>query len=297
MSTPAQFITKAAHIAGISLLLILLANHIAIERNIGTMERACARLDGKVLVCGDSHMQKGVQESGNVVNISESAESYWLTYLKLSAITEYGAHPDWILLGIGHHNLAPYYDEYIDGPLAAASLWDDAHFLSYSYFMLAARHPGALTAKGFIKEVRFNVATALWLEQVRDILGGYSNEYTPAHSDTRATDVRLAQQYSHPGTSVSNLRWLDSVIALCQRNEIPIVGLSTPTSPYYRQNIPPGVAHSTKTLIDTRRIDAFIDYSDLDLPDSMYLPDGDHLNARGAQAFSQILWGSSNQYP
>jgi hypothetical protein len=105
-------------------------------------------------------------------------------------------------------------------------------------------------------------------------------------------DKRAIQQYyihdTLRGFSEINITYLQKIIELCKNENVELVVLNTPLHPYYKNKIPKKFIDKYNELIINNSLKQ-IDFSGLDLSDSCFIPDGDHVSERGATITSNYL--------
>ncbi len=242
----------------------------------------------KTLFAGDSHIEQAIDDRllPNCKNIGRSAETYLFTFYKLKKILSRNPGISAVNLGIGCHNFsAKVNHEFTDGRYAAT--------ISPAYFY-------ALPAAQQLDVLKWNVAELpLFFRNILKswampaitggkfpIVGGYPTKAIATRVSEKEVGKRIAFQYFNSGKisrfSTADLQYLDSIIFLCRSRNIKLSLLSTPVHPSYHSKVPNAYQSKLKTVIMKCRI-AYTDFSTLALTDDCYLPDGDHLSAKGVK--------------
>lgn len=242
------------------------------------------KLSGNIstIFIGDSHIQTAINDSliENSINISSTAESYYYSYYKLQRVLKSNPQIKRIYLGFSYHNFSKYYEDYINGKHSVN--------VSSGYFF-------TLPVSERIRFLIWNAETPIlylkkiFMSDLSKLLKtdneGYINNFVNVRASEEEMNKKLADQYYTNGKvngfSNMNLEYLDRIIALCVAKKIEIVFLSTPLHPYYRENIPEVFRNKYREIIKSKKI-KLVDLSSLSLPDDCFVPDGVHVNQKGA---------------
>lgn len=242
----------------------------------------------KVLICGDSHTQKGINPVffNDAQNISQSAEPYVLSFWKLRKIFN-NYLPDTIILGFGPHNFA----RFNDFKFKNKKLSEEMFKRSYSIEMFEN-----VSNKIPIDYKKYYLT--LWKQtgffpkrKHQNYLGNYSNVKT---TNLSSLDKIIDRHYGEKGISIIAEDYLDSISNLCSLNGVKLILLNTPVHRSYRENIPKDVM---KKFIDLKnkyeKNNLVLDKSLFFVEDSLFR-DSDHLNEFGAKKFTKKLIHSLN---
>ncbi|HEX6430456.1 MAG TPA: hypothetical protein VF008_22345 [Niastella sp.] len=242
---------------------------------------------------GDSHIQCAINDSllENSKNVSKAAESFYYSYYKLKKLIEKNQHIEKVYLGVGYHSLSNYFDKFINGEYVPS--------VSPKYFYLL---PGEVQCKlvawnrknfpPFIKEVARIGYSYLIKEVTFSSSFGYSNNYTHEMASKPSMEKRLQYQFYTNGKlndfSAINLIYLNKIINLCKTNKIDLVFLNAPIHPYYRSKIPANYIARFNEIANAYHVQV-IDFSNLSLGDSCFIPNGDHVSEKGAYEVTNEL--------
>jgi hypothetical protein len=255
---------------------------------------ACRLGDGvDSVIVGDSHTAWAIDDADvpGLRNVSLNAEGYKYTYLKLQHLLRSEPQVRRIYLAFSYANPSAYYDEYIRG----------ATFRFY-----ADRYLGVLSFGDILELVRKSPHTALDLFErlLRDglsagirqkctLYGDFFGESATRRLETFRFEVmekRIAEQYYLDGAvqtqSAHNLGYLEKIVHLVREHGVELVTLNTPLHPEYTKRVPVEFRETYARILEQYGISSF-DFSDLNLGDAEFLPDGDHTNYSGAMIASQ----------
>jgi len=234
------------------------------------------------LVLGDSHVEVAIDDSVHprIQNMAASSEGYIYTYAKLKELLKHNPHIKHIVLGFSYHNLSDYYDKYITGENAGQVVQkyiDVLHGEEVRELFEANKTLLVLPAfKNAFRELNNSPA----------YLGGFrvlKGEHT---FDPEAMRRRVKLQYYENeticGYSAINIKYLIKINALCKENGVDLTLLSTPLHNQYVKEIPESFRDIYSDLIKQNGLQ-IIDFDDLELEDYHFFPDGDHMNAVGAE--------------
>ena len=248
------------------------------------------------LFLGDSHIAHAVIDSliPNSLNLSKISEPYYYTYHKLKFITRKSRIKK-ILLGYSYHNFSSYYDEFINGNLSTVmphKLFFCLDFSEQLRILNWNRKKLLLVLKNiFLSSYHqfFN------LEKEKNdywFYDGYYNTFVDAKVDSINIQDRIIFQFykEEKVGSFANLNivYLNKIIDLCQEKNIEIDFIITPLHPLYVKIIPNIFKSKLNEFIFKKNMN-LIDLEDLNLSDSCYVPDGDHVTIKGAEITTRVL--------
>jgi hypothetical protein len=272
----------------ISLPLILLLLFISYV----TISSKSYELDDDVtdLFIGDSQLKEGIDDSKllDSKNIGMVAESYYFSYYKIKLLIDNTPRVEKIYLAVGYHNLSKLFDVFTNG--------ERSYFYAAPYFYI-------LPFKAKIEVTRWNLGNLnLFVKNIivsgfNTILGkpsfdgdGFTNNIVVGSSKADV-DLRIKDQYYNgdklEGFSALNILYLEKIITMLKRRKIELTILKMPTGPYYSSKIPESYKIKYGEIMKTHNLKTF-EFKELALKDTNYfMPDGDHVNAKGAHKVTQ----------
>jgi hypothetical protein len=238
----------------------------------------------QVVFLGDSHFHLAIQDEcigKEVKNISANSETFHFMLPKLKSWLSYHPETRVVYAACGWHNFSPYYyEEVIDVPehdiharLSAMMSWQDqVNWIGRN----VPRWPSAMQT--LVQEV---------LHQSDDLgpWGGYGNPYQEVCAVDSSVDKRIAFQYTRKPWDVRAQADWESLVEYCRESQITLIPVMTPVSERYRQGVPTVYVENWKRV--TSGMSAWDD-SALLQDSSLFIPDGDHLSEKGAQAYSTV---------
>lgn len=231
------------------------------------------------LYAGDSHIEQCINDKlmARSLSIAQTAEALYFSYFKIEKLLENNPSIDTLFLGFSYHSLSDYYDGFVFG--------EDSPHLAARYFFIL---PNSEKAK-FLLHNSDNLA--LFLKNIlRDgkdkaFLGGFENGFPNTAASQKSMDKRIAFQYFKNGKlngfSELNLASLDKIAQLCREKKVELVLLNTPLHPYYKSKVPAEYLQKYESVIHDRQLKV-VAFEGLELADSCFIPDGDHVSERGA---------------
>ncbi|MBD3386584.1 hypothetical protein GF407_16895 [candidate division KSB1 bacterium] len=265
--------------------------------------------DINTLILGDSQAQFAFNPEyiHNSVNAAIVAEPLFYTFYKLKFIYQKNRQLKNIILSTSPHNLSEFNEE---------KLFDSEDLMHFydQYYMLLNKNGKSVIRKWnqpfIISSIKFDYGIPLelyknlhlWIkiacskQQPSDYAfwGGYD---TRIRTDIQMKRIQwiIAKHYYNgdriaPKSEIM-LQSLKKIAAFCHKNRLQLWLVTPPLHETYRERIP---AFYRKLLKETTHDLSsspgvhYADYSTLQLPDSFFY-DCDHLNTRGANAFSHII--------
>ena len=247
------------------------------------------------VVIGDSHAQCAVDDSRlpGVANLAAASESYLISHAKLRFL--FREHPSirTVLLDIGYHSLSTATEYQTWGPPSKPMLRRYARLLTFPEMASVVRHHpdavlsfirGTLPPRIALRNSPFHPME--W--------GGFFPKDTDQPLTPETIAWRIWGHFSDGSTprrlSAFNQYWLERIVRLCRQNGVRLVLLSTPLHRAYRDQVPPFYRTACDDWIRNSGLE-IVDLRHLPLPDDAFLPDGDHVNPRGAQIVTEHLAG------
>jgi hypothetical protein len=251
------------------------------------------------LIIGDSHTELGINDSllTNTLNISTPAEGYIFSYLKLKSILSNNNQIKNIMLGVSFHNFSSYYDKYIFGEKP---------------YNLISQHIALLENKDllylFSKNSSIGNLILILKNSFKNIIkfrkngypfiGGYHIIKTPIILSSQRIKNRINSQYYSGNKpldfSTFNISYLEKIVNLCREKNIGICFINTPLYAEYYSEIPSRMITEYNTVVKNLGVYE-LNLNDLKLPVDCFLPDGDHLNYKGAILTTKYLIEALNK--
>jgi hypothetical protein len=246
------------------------------------------------LFMGDSHVECAINPAllPDAVNLSQSSEALLFSYFKIKYILQNNPAVKRIYLGFSYHNISTYADEFTYGKYA----YDVA---SRYFFILPLEQKEEIIKHNlkqlpkFLGKLLINGSTTLIeKEENYSFLGSYKNEYKNVIASKQSMDYRISLQFyengKQRGFSADNIVYLNKIILLCKEKNIELVLLKTPLHNYYKSKVPLTFIENYDSLISLNKVKV-IDFGNLVLNDSCFLPNGDHVSPKGALLTTNIF--------
>ena len=246
------------------------------------------KVDPKIttIFMGDSHVQCAINDQllPKSRSFAQSAEALYFTYYKLEGLLQNNPSIKKVYLGFGCHNISSHFDEYIFGEFSK-------DIATRYFFVLPTDMKLQIIDKNKGDMVTFlgNVIANGWknktLDKDNSLLGHYENFFTDCAAAKSSMDIRLGRQYRKNGKlrtfSDINIAYVGKIAKLCQSKNVELIILNTPLHPYYKSKIPVEFTNEYNKVLASNKLKVY-DFSTLTLNDSAYVPDGDHISAKGS---------------
>jgi hypothetical protein len=254
------------------------------------MKKWSPRESQPAIFLGDSQIQVAINDS--LIPFSHSyaaaSEPLFITYYKLKFLAQKRSHVQRVLLGINFHSFSTYYDEFIYN--------ESMRFRNFHLLPRVVQYSVFDHQHLFFKYFAKHIVNRVWEE-----FQGMDEEkcwgcFQPRSSDKPMTDqsvlARIEEQY-YPNRNeceISNLNmdYLDSIQVFCAAQNWELMLIQNPVSLRYFEKVP---EKFKLNLFDVERKfqgKIFNSYN-MGWPDSLFLPDGDHLNPAGSKLCSQSI--------
>ena len=288
----ARFIKKTILFLAINAALFLVLTTIVVFLNKSFTED-CPSTNGiENIILGDSHIMWSLDDRQlkNTRNFALNAEGYIYTFEKLRYLLNRKNDIKRVYLGFSYHNLSSYYNDYLFGALSLHFFYRYIGILGIDdYKALVWENP-----KNIILMPPIIFRRGLWniLSRKCTFLGKFPKKKMQQTFQIEKAKERIKAQYYSEGTidsfSKINVDYLKKIINLCRRNGIEIIALNTPLQAEYQKQIPEKFVSEYGRLLKAYNLEVF-EFSGLQLPNSYFLPDGDHVNYNGAMAVTSFF--------
>jgi hypothetical protein len=264
---------------------------LVIALNVRAADKSChLGPDVTAVMLGDSHAMWSVDDEKipGLRNIALNAEGYKYSYLKLKRVLAQEPNVKRVYLGAGYHNLSAYYDDYIFG--------GSFKFFAHRYLpVLSGKDYAELFAKDPLEFLRLTKHAIVdgfkpGLKGQCELYGTFPDEKQEQVYDPKSMAKRVQSQFfDHDkllGVSSSNLDHLEAIVSLCREKGVSLTLVNTPIHDDYGRAVPAQFRQQLSDFVRTHQLE-YYDFGDFSLPDSAFLPDGDHLNYLGAMLTSE----------
>lgn len=249
--------------------------------------------DIKYLIAGDSHIRQTFNDENikHCKNIGQNSESYYFTYFKLKKILSYNTKIKTVFLGLSYHNFSGYTDDFIFGKYSDA--------ISKNYFFILPWYEktklfikNSDESNNFIKSVLATSKKNINRNE-KSFVGAYNNVFVNSKANLKSIDKRIKSQYFITETRIHqpselNIKYLYKIIELCKRKNVKLIFLNPPLEESYFEKIPAVYQKYYNSFIDKNNIQVW-EFQNIKLDSSCFIPDGDHVSAKGAQICTNAL--------
>ncbi len=234
------------------------------------------------LIVGDSHVQLALNEKyiPNSVNLSIASESYLYTYKKIKLITLSNPRIDTIFIGAGYHNFSSYYDN---------ELYSQYAFNNYFYIFDTDEQLTLLPKYQFDTNFLSGAFKQLFKKDYYLWKGGFDIIKTDLPLNSSSIKKRIQDQFLNTDYSLSNIKYFDSICSFCELNKITLIAINTPLHKMYYERVPLNYIKIYNNIMQKNKI-RVIDFKAFNIKDEDFLPDGDHVNEKGAAKTSVLLY-------
>lgn len=267
------------------------------------MEKCVLNENTKSLIIGDSHTYVAINDKklNNIQNVSWNAEGYIYTYAKLRHILNNEPKVSEIFLGLSYHNFSGYYDNYIYGDLAKYFSHRYIGVLSFEEYFEIGSNASLFNIYGISRDAIKKGIKAIATKDCA-IYGSFPEKPLEVIYNIKHMETRIKYQYYNKtevvDTSAINIRYLNKIVDLCKERNIKLIMFQTPMHKDYISRVPKKYVQYFHHFIQRNNLHLF-DFSGLELPDSCYLDDGDHVNYYGAvlttNAFKEYIEERNNE--
>ena len=282
-----NFITSFAQFLGLIvtyfLVMLIINTYLAKQQDVPVK-------NADYFVTGSSFLEHAIDPSlhQGIENICTSAEPYYLTFLKLEKLFEKKIKPKTLLLGFSPHNLSSFNERKLSDPY-----WKNTFFYkAYPWLLDFLKFDNLEVNHEQLFSIYFkNMCLRPKLNHI-NFYGGYKN--VQGNHLNNAQEVINFHFYHHEkplGISDICLNYLDSIISLCQTNQITPILVNAPVHRSYKEKIPEKFTQQFDSLSQAYKLNGVqvLKLDTLQLSDNCFY-DSNHLNQTGAQMFTPVLF-------
>jgi hypothetical protein len=252
--------------------------------------------DIELLFLGDSHITNSVIDSlvPNSLNLSKRSESYYYTLQKLKFVSKKSKIKK-VILGYSDHNITAYYDEFINGHLSLVmphklffilDFKEKLRVLNWNKTKLISFFKQIVLSAYYQYQNHENSKLEYWFSD------GFHNSFKETEANVFAIKKRISFQFYKSKKLIRlsdlNIFYLKEIISFCIEHNIELIFLKTPLHLEYCSRVPEMFKFKYKNLIKENNI-RLINLEKLNLTDSNYVPDGDHVTLQGAEITTRAL--------
>lgn len=252
-----------------------------------------------ILFAGDSRIQTSINdfEIKNSQNIALASEPIKYSFFKIKKVINENRGINKIYLGFSYHSISKNFDDVI----SINSLQMDKSPVYFSYLpfnekiILLQNHIYVLfpyVQNVYQQSIKNLIFTRNNKALKNDFWGGYRNDYIYTAIYPPAVDNRIKGHYFQNDIELdfsdASIFYLYEIIKLCKNKNIDLVLVNTPLHPFYLRSVPTKFISKYKEIIQQLRL-PFIDFNRYYFSDSMFMPDGDHVSARGAAVVTKMI--------
>lgn len=248
----------------------------------------CVGKNINTIILGDSHTLCGMDESiiPNSLNLSESADAYFYSYLKFREIQKRNPQIKTLILAYSQHNVSPSENNWLTQDNIIKKklpfyffLFNKEDFIEFNRF----------SPLGFLKNtariIKFNIGHLYRIES------GYKiNQFGIGSFLKLEHSAKLSNLNEKVGTkSISHkknidLVYLEKIYQLCKENKIKLILINTPCLVYSKTYNQIYYGFQRNKLPEA----SLYDFTNL-IKDPEFFADSSHLNGKGATLFSKYF--------
>lgn len=243
------------------------------------------------LIIGDSRIAYAFNDQIllNTLNISQTSEGYIYSFPILQGVLKNNPQIKTVILGCSYSSISSYYDNNMFVPHISARYFYVSPFDIQIEVLKKNKGNLFLLLRKIITNGVRNLITQ---PNKYTFIGKYETYSTNKPLTKNSIEKRIASQYYENGNLVNfaaiNSFYLLKIADLCKTNNVRLVLVNTPMHNYYLSNVPIQYKERFYSLINNNKLE-LIEFNNLVLGDSCFLPDGDHLTKSGATLTTNYL--------
>ena len=265
----------------------------------------------KYLVIGDSYTKLAIDQKQipNLLNLSETSEGYLFSYSKLKFILDNNNEVKKIFIGLSFHNVSPSNEFSYSYAIANNNIIKYFNVLDNNEKLILLNYdPQFVTS--FLKKILVYDLKNIFRNKndFSDLNSFFNRQYYISELDKVFKDFKIVDnkmklskktinkriQYvyysslSYNEKKSINTLYLFKIMELCKSKNIDLVFVSTPIHDEYFRNIPENIKQKYYSIITENKL-KIINLANVNIGDSCFMPDGDHVNTIGCKYVTEYL--------
>ncbi len=240
-----------------------------------------------ILIVGNSHTECSISDKilSNSVNISQSASSYFYSYIKVREFVKRNPTIDTVIISFSDNDLFSEKEKWLSSTEKIRNKMTRMIFLfnTEDYLTLFCSNPITTSLQSFIVYSDFY---NLYIHR-RSFIGGYNQfnknkikeSILEFNQDTPKIDYKIAH---------TELKYLLKIYELCEREGVHLILLNSPVHPVLQSHFSLIKDRNYKIASEKMTNATFLDHSSYKLDNSMFA-DLSHLNGTGSISYSLFL--------
>jgi len=249
-------------------------------------------LESKIdkIFTGDSHIRHSINDSliRDSKNVALSSEGFIYSYSKIDYLVRNNPQIHTVYLGVSYHSFSDYYDHYIYKEPIALLFYYYLPIFEQFKILMKVENPVSFLVRSSVK----GIDSIFRYSDKNHCLGSFQNYKTDVKVSLESINKRIKEQYylnkkARP-FSEEQLYYFNKIITYCNENNICLVIVNTPLYELYKESVPEKFRNKYYLMIDDNNLN-IIDFNNLKLEKIDFLPDGDHVSAKGANLTTLYL--------
>ncbi len=240
-----------------------------------------------ILIVGNSHTECSISDKilSNSVNISQSASSYFYSYIKVREFVKRNPTIDTVIISFSDNDLFSEKEKWFSSTEKIRNKMTRMIFLfnTEDYLTLFCSNPITTSLQSFIVYSDFY---NLYIHR-RSFIGGYNQfnknkikeSILEFNQDTPKIDYKIAH---------TELKYLLKIYELCEKEGVHLILLNSPVHPVLQSHFSLIKDRNYKIASEKMTNATFLDHSSYKLDNSMFA-DLSHLNGTGSISYSLFL--------
>ncbi len=246
-----------------------------------------------ILIVGNSHTECSVNDSiiSNSVNLSQSASSYFYSYMKIREFTKYNPQIDTVIISFSDNDLFSQKEKWFS-PSQKINNKMTRHIILFNkddYLDLFKSNPLEVSFQTFILYSDFYNLHM----QKRDFIGSY-NKINVNKIDEAIIEFNLSPPIVDEEIAITELKYLQKIYEFTQESNIKLILLNTPIHPILEKHFSVIKARNLEIVSEKMPNATYFDHTSFVLENSMYA-DLSHLNNKGSNKYSEFLQSIFNK--
>ena len=247
-----------------------------------------------ILIVGNSHTECSINDSilSNSINLSQSASSYFYSYMKIREFTKYNPQIDTVIISFSDNDLFSEKEKWFSSSEKINNKMT-RHIILFNkddYLDLFKSNPIEVIVQTFILYSDFyNLHT-----KKRDFIGSY-NKINVNKIDEDIIEFNRSPPIIDSIIEITELQYLLKIYNFTQENEIKLILLNTPIHPILEKHFSVIRQRNCSSIARDQMPNAtYFDHTSFVLKNSDYA-DLSHLNNKGSNKYSEFLQSIFNK--
>lgn len=252
------------------------------------------KLNAETIIIGDSQVRFAIVDTllRSSINMGNNSETLFLSYYKIKTLLKDNKITKNIILGMGYHTFSTMYDAGYNGIQSIDVLPNYVNIIPINDIINLFENKPRYALHNFVEINEKSIRKVIQPGENLNFIGGYHNssETKTANKDVIEKRVKHHFYEKNQKRKISNnqVDYFEKIIKICNEYNVKLIIMRLPINLMYLNKVPMEFINFYKGIINKYNL-SLIDFEGITLENNDFLPDGDHVNQKGALMVTNFL--------